>query len=54
MEITTTYSGQTASRNYILNETSSLDNAAEISSDYQIKARICSPMDTEAIFTAFH
>lgn len=45
MEITTTYSGQTASTNYILNESSYLDNAAEISSDYLIKARICSPMD---------
>lgn len=54
MEVTTTYGGQTASTNYILNETSSFDNAAEISSDYQKKARIYSPMNTQAIFTAFH
>lgn len=54
MEVTATYSGQAASTNYILNETSSLDNAAEISSNYQIKARICYLMNTQAIFTAFH
>lgn len=54
MKVKTTYGGQTASTNYILNETSSFDYVAEISSDYQIKDKIYSPMNAHAIFTAFH
>lgn len=54
MKVKTTYGGQTASTKSILNETSSFDYAAEISSDYQIKDKIYSPMSAHAIFTAFH
>jgi len=56
MKVKTTYGGQTASTNYTPNETSSFDNAAEISSDYQIKdkKKIYSPMNAHTICTAFH
>lgn len=54
MKVKTTYGGQTASTNYILNETTSFDYTAEISSDCEIKGKIYSPMNAHAIFTAFH
>lgn len=45
MKVTTAYGGQAASTNCILNETSSFDYAAEISSDYQIKDKVNSPVN---------
>lgn len=50
MKVKTAYGGQTAS-NYVLNETSSFDSDAEISSDYQIKDTVHSPMNAYTIFT---
>lgn len=50
MKVKTAYGGQTAS-NYVLNETSSFDSDAEISSDYQIKDTVRSPMNAHTIFT---
>lgn len=54
MKVKTTYGGQTALTNWILNETPAFDYTAEISSDYQIKDKIYSPVNARTTCTAFH